>query len=117
MNKMVSCKVTLMYLIYCTVPFGTLFPPVLALTSGRSSYKSCHSTLTAHFCMRPSTLTTLLHHAMEELMLNGGGVEDGDAKPPARRQVAEWIVRAYKSITKQTDRNAWKKMGYQWFFD
>jgi hypothetical protein len=53
---------------------------------------------------------------MEEWMLNGGGVEDGDAKPPARRQVAELIVRAYKSITKQTDRNTWKKMGYQWFF-
>ena len=53
-----------MYPIYCTVPFGTLFLPDLALTSGHSSYKSCHSTLTAHFCIRPSTLTTLLHRVI-----------------------------------------------------
>ena len=64
MKKLVSCKVTLMYPIYCTVPFGTLFPPVLGPTLGCSSYKSRHSTLTAHFCMRPSTLTTLLHRTI-----------------------------------------------------
>ena len=39
------------------------------------------------------------------------GVEDGVTKPSARRQVAEWIIGAYKYITKQTARNAWKKMG------
>ena len=49
-------------------------------------------------------------------MINGGGAEDGVAKPPARRQVAEWIIGEYKSITKQTARNAWKKMGEQWLF-
>ena len=49
-------------------------------------------------------------------MINGGGVEDGVAKPPARRQVAEWIIGPYKSITKQTARNAWPKMGKQWIF-
>ena len=43
-------------------------------------------------------------------MINGGDVEDGVAKPPARRQVAEWITGAYKSVTKQTAKNAWKKM-------
>ncbi len=32
-------------------------------------------------------------------MINGGGVEDGVAKLPARRQVDEWIIGAYKSIT------------------
>jgi hypothetical protein len=53
----------------------------------------------------------------EEWMINGGGVEDGVAKPPARRQVAELIIGAYKSITKQTARNVWKKMGYKWFLD
>jgi hypothetical protein len=37
--------------------------------------------------------------------------QDGVAKLPARKQVAEWIIGAYKSITKQTARNAWKKMG------
>ena len=52
----------------------------------------------------------------EEWMICGGGIEDGVAKPPARRQVTEWIIGAYKSITKQTARNAWKKMGEQWFF-
>jgi hypothetical protein len=52
----------------------------------------------------------------EEWMINRGDVEDGVAKPPARRQVAEWNVGAYKSITKQPARNAWKKMGCQWFF-
>jgi hypothetical protein len=53
----------------------------------------------------------------EEWMISGGGVEDGVAKLLARRQVAEWITGAYKSITKQTARNAWKKMGYEWFLD
>ena len=43
-------------------------------------------------------------------MINDGGVEDGVANPPARRQAAE-IIRAYKAITKQTAKNAWKKMG------
>ncbi len=43
-------------------------------------------------------------------MINGGGIENGFAKPPARRQVAEWIIRTCKSITKQTARNAWKEM-------
>ena len=52
----------------------------------------------------------------EEWMINGGGVEDGVAKPPARRQVAKWIVGVYKSITEQTARNALKQMGCQWFF-
>ena len=47
----------------------------------------------------------------EEWMINGGGVEDGVAKLPARRQVAEWIIGAYKSITEQTARNASKMMG------
>jgi hypothetical protein len=37
---------------------------------------------------------------------HGNGVEDGVAKLPARKQVAEWIIGAYKSITKQTARNA-----------
>ena len=46
-------------------------------------------------------------------MINGGDDEDGVAKLPARRQVTEWIVGAYKAITEQTARNAWKKMGYQ----
>jgi hypothetical protein len=52
-----------------------------------------------------------------EWMINGGGVEDGVAKPPARRQVAEWIIGTYKSITEQAARNAWKKIGYKWFLD
>jgi len=53
----------------------------------------------------------------EEWMINGGGVQDGVAKPPARRQVAEWIVGAYKAITEPTARNAWKKKGYEWFLN
>jgi len=53
----------------------------------------------------------------EESMINVGGVEDGVAKLPARRQVAVWIIGAYKSITEQTARNEWKKMGYQWLFE
>ncbi len=43
-------------------------------------------------------------------MINGGGVEYEVSKLPARRLVAEWIG-TYKSITEQTARNAWKKMG------
>ena len=48
-------------------------------------------------------------------MINGSGVEDGVAKPPARRQVAEWIVGAYKYITQQKARNAWKNMATNGF--
>ncbi len=42
----------------------------------------------------------------EEWMINGAGVEDGIAKPPARRQVVECFIETYKSITEQTARNA-----------
>ena len=52
----------------------------------------------------------------QEWMINGGGVEDGVAKLPARRQVAEWIIGAYKSITKQTARNAWKRWAMNGFW-
>ena len=51
----------------------------------------------------------------EEWMVSGGGVADGVAKTPSRAQVAEWIVGAYKAITEQTGRNAWRKTGYEWF--
>jgi hypothetical protein len=50
----------------------------------------------------------------EELMVSGGGVAGGVTKPPSRRQVAEWIVGAYKVITKQTAQNAWRKPSYEW---
>ena len=53
----------------------------------------------------------------EEWMMTGGGVTGGVAKPPFRRQVAEWIVWSYKAITEQTGRNAWRKTGYESFLN
>ncbi len=51
----------------------------------------------------------------EKWMFNGGGVVDGVAKEPTRKLVAEWIIGAYRNITTEIGRNAWKKTGYEWF--
>jgi hypothetical protein len=51
----------------------------------------------------------------EKWMFNGGGVVDGVAKEPTRKLVAEWIIGAYRNITTEIGKNAWKKKGYEWF--
>jgi hypothetical protein len=53
----------------------------------------------------------------EEWMVTGGGVTAGVAKTPSQAQVSEWIVGAYKAITKETRQSAWRKTGYEWFLD
>ena len=51
----------------------------------------------------------------EEWMAEGGGIIDGPAKEPSRKQVAEWLVDAYTNIPDQVGKNAWLKTGYKWF--
>jgi hypothetical protein len=53
----------------------------------------------------------------EEWMVTGGGVTAGVAKTPSRAHVLEWIMGAYKAITEETGRNAWRKTGYERFLN
>ena len=50
-------------------------------------------------------------------MTEGDGMPAGLAKEPARRLLAEWMVGAYKNISEETGRNAWKKKGFEWVAD
>ena len=40
-------------------------------------------------------------------------MDAGVAKEPTRKLLAEWIVGAYKNISEETGRNAWKKKGFE----
>ena len=48
-------------------------------------------------------------------MVKGDGFVNGVAKEPSRKLVAEWLVDAYMNLLGQTVRNAWMKMGFEWF--
>jgi hypothetical protein len=51
----------------------------------------------------------------EAWMTDGGGIVDGRAKKPSRKQVAEWLVDAYTNIPEDVGRNAWLKTNFAWF--
>lgn len=51
----------------------------------------------------------------EEWMAEGGGIVNGCAKEPSRKQIAEWLVGAYTNIPEQVGRNSWMKTNYKWF--
>ena len=53
----------------------------------------------------------------EDWMTEGDGMTAGVAKEPTRKLLAEWIVGAYKNISEETGRNAWKKKGFEWVAD
>jgi hypothetical protein len=59
-------------------------------------------------------LKSAMRERWEGWMMNGGIVE-GKAKEPTRKQVAEWLVDSYTTIPVQIARNAWLKTGYAWF--
>ena len=48
-------------------------------------------------------------------MVVGNGFENGVAKEPSRKQVAEWLVDAYNNIPETVGQNAWLKTNYKWF--
>jgi hypothetical protein len=50
----------------------------------------------------------------EDWMAKGDGVDAGVAKKPSHQLVAEWIIRSYKCISQETDRNAWTKNKFEW---
>ena len=56
-----------------------------------------------------------MRNKWEDWMVAGNGFENGVAKEPSRRLVAEWVLEAYNEIPQQTARNAWMKTGYEWF--
>lgn len=58
---------------------------------------------------------TAMHSRWEVWMTDGGGIIDGIAKEPSRKQVAEWLVDAYMNIPEEIARNAWLKTDYTWF--
>jgi len=37
----------------------------------------------------------------------------GVAKEPTRKLLAEWVVGAYKNVSKEVGRNVWKKKGFK----
>jgi hypothetical protein len=56
-----------------------------------------------------------MRNKWEDWMVVGNGFENGVAKEPSRRLVAEWVLEVYNEIPQQTARNAWMKTGYKWF--
>ncbi len=42
----------------------------------------------------------------EDWMLDGEGIENGVAKEPSRKMVAEWLLDIYKNIPSEFARNA-----------
>jgi len=65
-----------------------------------------------YLCQPP--LKSAMREMWEGWMMNGGIVE-GKAKEPTRKQVAEWLVDVCTNIPEQVARNAWLKKGYAWF--
>ena len=49
----------------------------------------------------------------EDLMTEGDEMTAGVAKEPTRKLLAEWIVEAYKNVSKEVGRNVWKKKGFK----
>ena len=47
-----------------------------------------------------------MHARWEAWMTDGGGIVDGRAKEPSRKQVSEWLVDAYTNIPEEVGRNA-----------
>ena len=50
----------------------------------------------------------------EDLMTEGDEMTAGVANKPTRKLLTEWIVGAYKNVSKEVGRNAWKKNGFEW---
>lgn len=60
-------------------------------------------------------IKTRVRERWEDWMMDGGGVEDGVAKEPSRKMVAEWVVETYTAMPETIGRNAWMKTGFEWF--
>ena len=50
----------------------------------------------------------------EDWMTDGAGVMNRIAKEPPRKQVDEWLLEAYTTMSEEIMRNGWKKEGYKW---
>ena len=59
-------------------------------------------------------IKTRLTIMWEDWMTDGAGIVNGIAKEPSRKQVVEWLLDAYTTMTTEMGRNAWKKQGYEW---
>ena len=63
------------------------------------------------------SIKTRMREKWENWMITGDGIVNDVAKEPSRRLVAEWLVDVYMNLPGQTEtvRNAWMKMGFEWF--
>ena len=50
-----------------------------------------------------------------DVVVEGDGIVNGQAKEPSRKMVAEWATEVYSNIPETVGINAWKKKGYKWF--
>ena len=57
----------------------------------------------------------ILREKWEDWMTDGEGIEDGVAKEPSHKMVAEWLVEAYTTMPEVIGKNAWMKDGFKWF--
>ena len=48
-------------------------------------------------------------------MVDGEGIDNGQAKELSCKTVAEWLVEVYDNIPEEIGRNTWKKEGFEWF--
>jgi hypothetical protein len=60
-------------------------------------------------------IKTRMREKWEDWMMNEGGILNGKAKEPSRKQVSEWIAEVCDSFPTDIGRNAWRKKGFEWY--
>jgi hypothetical protein len=58
-------------------------------------------------------IKTRLHEKWEDWMTGGKGIQDGVAKEPSRKVVAEWLVETYTTMPETIERNASMNNGFE----
>ena len=47
--------------------------------------------------------------------MHGLGISVSTTKPPTRKLIVEWVMKAYNNLTVEAVTNSWKHVIYTWF--